>query len=291
MTNPFFKFSWRLGVLMVLLAFVSLGCGRKEDQNGDPESVFSIKNGQIDIDAKSPMMKYLEITPVAPSHLGSQNLKAVGQIFALANDSDQLVGSSISWVELDPDLSKSLGFHFDSHRKAQVGEAFGVVSLPEEYLHQLKRNEPVSILRYGLLESHTSARVISIQPTKVDGVTMAGEPIQVVFEILNGQDWYPGTNCVVSFPMLGNKPLLIPSTALLHEGQQEYLLQEVGKGQYLPKPVFVLDTINDSVLVIGKIKPGETIIGRGSILLKPILHRLLRAQASSSVISDKESDQ
>jgi hypothetical protein len=183
-----------------------------------------------------------------------------------------------------------LGFQFGPHTKAQIGEAFGVVSLPEEYLRQLKQYESVSISRYGLLESRSSAQVISIQPTKVNGITVAGEPIQVVFKIMSGQDWYPGTNCVVYFPMLGTKPLLIPSTALLHEGQQEYLLQEVGKGQYLPRPVYVLDTINDSVLVIGKIKPGETIISRGSILLKPILHRLLRTQASGSVMSDKENN-
>jgi hypothetical protein len=275
-------------VLVLSLVFISFGCGRREEQNSDPESIFTIKDGQINIDTTSPMMKYLELAPVSPSHVGSQNLKAVGQIIALANYSDQLVGSPISWVELDPDLSNSLGFHFNSHTKASVGEAFGVVSLPEEYLHQLKQYESVSILRYGLLESHTSAQVISIQPTKVNGIPVEGEPIQVVFKIMNGQDWYPGTNCVVSFPMLGTKPLLVPSTALLHEGQQEYLLQQVGQGEFKPKPVYVLDTLTDTVLVIGKLQPGDIIIGRGSILLKPILHRLLRAQISDADLTNAQ---
>ncbi len=274
------SFPLRLSVLMWVLIFISMGCARQEDRNNDPESIFSIKAGKIDIDLSSPILKHLETAPVQPSNSQTRDLKVVGQIIALANYSDQLVGSRISWVELDPDLSKSLGFHFDDHMKAPVGEAFGVVSLPEEYLGQLKPYESVVISRYGLLESHTSATVISIQQAKLNGVVIEGEPIQIVFKLLNGQDWYPGTNCVVSFPMLGARPLVIPSTALLHEGQQEYLLQEVGKGQYIPRPVYVLDTLTDSVLIIGKIAPGETIVSRGSILLKPILHKLLRTQVS-----------
>ncbi len=257
---------------------VSCGCGRHEEAPVDPESVFSLKGNIINLDLSSPMLKYLEISPVPPSNSQTQDLRVVGQIIALANDSDQLVGSRISWVELDEDLSNSLGFHFDSHMKAQVGDAYGVVTLPDEYLSQIKAFESVQISRYGLLASKTSATVISIQQPKVNGMTVSGAPIQVVFKIQNGQDWYPGANCVVDFPMLGSKPLLVPSTALLHEGRQEYLLQEVAKGQYFPRPVYVLDTQGDSVLVIGKITPGENIVSRGSILLKPILHRLLKIQ-------------
>ena len=157
------------------------------------------------MDLSSPMLKYLEIASIAPSRAQTQDLRVVGQIIALANYSDQLVGSKISWVELDPDLSKSLGFHFDKNMKAQVGDAYGVVSLPEEYLPQLKAYERVDISRYGLLASKTRATVISIQQAKFQGLPITGQPIQVVIKIQNGQDWYPGTNCVVFFPMLGSQ--------------------------------------------------------------------------------------
>jgi hypothetical protein len=172
--------------------------------------------------------------------------------------------------------------------KAQVGDAYGVVSLPEEYLPQLKAYERVDISRYGLLASKTRATVISIQQAKFQGLPITGQPIQVVIKIQNGQDWYPGTNCVVFFPMLGSQPFLIPSTALLHEGRQEFLLQEVAKGQYFPQPVYVLDTLGDSVLVIGKLMPGENIVSRGAILLKPLLHKLLRIHGLGLDLVDQE---
>lgn len=283
---PFHRFA----LFCVLFSSFIWGCGHEEEQT-DPEAIFTVKNGVIGIDTTSPMMKYLETAPVEKSKTGVQDLRVVGQIFALANYSDQLVGTKVSWVELDPELSHSLGFYFGDRTKAVVGEAFGFVTLPNEYMNQLKPYETVSISRYGLLASRTMAQVISILPTKIHGVEVAGGSLQVVFKIVNGQDWYPGANCVVSFPMLGAKPLLLPSTALMHEGRQEYMLQVIGKGFYLPKPVYVLDTLGDSVLVIGKLKPGDTIVSRGSILLKPILHRLLRTQISVNDMGDKENQE
>jgi len=270
-------------LVAVLLALILLlpSWIRKEEPPVDPESVFKTTGNVISLDLKSPMLKYLEITPIPPSNSQVQDLRVVGQIIALANYSDQLVGSRISWVELDPELSSALGFHFDSHTPAQVGDAYGMVSLPQEYLGQLKPFEQVEISRYGLLASKTTATVLSIQQDKLNGLLIMGKPLQVVFKIPHGQDWYPGTNCVVFFPTLGSKPLLVPSTALLHEGRQEYLLVEIGKGQYFPIPIYVLDTLDDSVLVIGKIKAGQAIVSRGAILLKPIVHRLLRTQGNS----------
>jgi hypothetical protein len=189
-----------------------------------------------------------------------------------------LVGSKIAWVELDPDLSKSLGFSFGPRMSARVGDAYGVVTLPGEYLGQVKPYETVEISRYGLLATHIAATVVSIQRPKHNGMVITGEPFQMVFKMQNGQDWYPGTNCVVFFHMLGSKPLLVPATALLHEGRQEYLLLQLGKGQYIPVAVYVLDTLGDQVLVIGKIKPGQNIVARGAILMKPQLHKLLRTK-------------
>jgi hypothetical protein len=323
-SNPgeksFFCLSWRLGVLCrilhwnnvkkvmrydpdlnkgsllligmaVALIFAVWGCVRQEEVPADPESVFTIKGNVIGLDLRSPMLKYLEISPIPPSAQQTQDLKEVGQIIALANDSDQLVGSRISWVELDPDYSKSLGLRFDSHTAAHVGDAYGVVTLPDEYLGQLKPWERVEISRYGLLASRTTAAVVSIQQAKLNGVPILGKPLEVVFKIPNGQDWYPGTNCVVDFPMLGSKPFLVPATALLHEGRQEYLLEEITKGQYSPVPIYILDTVGDSVMVIGKIRPKENIISRGSILLKPMVHRLLRAQGFGMDLGDREEKQ
>lgn len=264
--------------MVVTFILASWGCARHEKVPADPESVFSIKGNLISLDPSSPMLKYLEISPIPKSKSLVQDLKVVGQIIALANYSDQLVGSRISWVELDSDYSKSLGMRFDGHTPAQVGDAYGAVSLPDDYLNQLKPYEKVEISRYGLLASKTMATVVAIHQDKVNGMPIMGKPIEVIFKIANGQDWYPGTNCVVDFPAMGSKPLLVPSTALLHEGQQEYLLAELTKGQYFPVPIYVLDTLDDSVLVIGKLRAGDNIISRGSILLKPIVHRLLRIQ-------------
>jgi hypothetical protein len=260
----------------VMFLFALAGCAPQNPPK-NAGSVFSINGSVISIDLVSPMLKYLEISQISDSHLEKRNLQAVGQIIALANDSDELRGSQISWVELDPEISRSLGLHFDNQMKVPVGQAYGVVSVPYEYMGQLKRYEGVAISRYGLLKSVVSGMVISILPTKANGVVLPGEPVQVVFEIPHGEDLYPGTNCEVDFPVSAGRPVTVPSTAVLHEGRQEYLLQELEPGRYRPQPVYILDTMQDSVLVIGNIKAGEKIISRGAILLKPLLHDVLRA--------------
>jgi hypothetical protein len=263
-----------LGFAAILGLSVLSGC--RGTEAGPAPSVFSIEGDVISIDMNSPMLKYLETAPLEDSHAASRKLAAVGQIIALANDSDELQGSNVSWVELDPEISRSLGFSFGPERKAKIGEAFGVVDIDSAYEKQLRPYEALSISRYGLLKTYASGMVVSILKPLSSSASSEGQPIQVVFEIPQGLDFYPGTNCEVDFPISIGRPVNVASTALLHEGRQEYILKYLGQGHYHPVPVFVLDTVDEQVLVIGNLKPGDRIVSRGAILLKPLLHQVLR---------------
>jgi hypothetical protein len=253
------------------------GCGRSAEKSYDPDSAISIESGQIQVAVDSPFLKHLEVAVVGPAQVEGRQFRVVGQVVALANSSDELTGSKISWAELDPALSRSLGLTLPTDGSVGPGEAFGVADLPGEYAGQVARGDSVSVARYGLRKFEMSARVMAIRPASGDG-----DGIRVLFRLGSGEEWYPGNNCEVVFPMLRSHPVTIPTTALLHEGAQEYLLQQTGPGRFRPRSITILDTVDQSALVIGEVGPSSRIVSRGAILLKPYLHTDLRERAAAA---------
>lgn len=255
------------------------GCSKPADQGYDPEKVITLAQGRIVVEQSSPFLKHLELTRLDAAPQKQEPFKVVGQIVALANSSDELTGSGILWSELDPALTRSLGLDLKAQKGVSVGQAYGVAELPAAYAGPLAAGDPVSVARYGLRKFGTSARVVSVQASPDDEGW-----VRALFKIPAGDEWYPGNNCEAAFPMLRGHPIAVPTTALLHEGSQEYLLQATGPGTYKPLRIVILDTLDlgRSALVIGAIPPRAMIVSRGAILLKPFLHRVLRAQAGSS---------
>lgn len=255
-------------------AGLASGCGNGAGKPYDPSAAVSSSGGQITVAGDSPFLKHLEVGPVGNDHAGVQQLRVVGQIVAMADNSDELTGARISWSELSPELSKSLGLQLGTGKTVFDGEAYGMADLPAEYARQLARGDSIAVSRYGLQKYETAARVVFVRESPG-----AGGQMRVVFHMPTGEAWYPGNNCDVAFPMLRSRPVSVPATALLHEGAQEYLLQETGHGAFKPRKISILDSSAQSALVIGDIKPGDRVLSRGAILLKPFLHQLLSVQA------------
>ena len=233
----------------------------------EPPPPFSFAGGRLILVPDSPLLTRLEILEVGGAAEESREYRAVGQILALSNTSGNLTGEQVGWVELDPALSASVGVKLNA--KDAAGTAYGLTTIAAEYAARVEAGQRLEIMRYGLKRSNVSGRVVRIirRPE-------AGDRADVVFRFTNAQDWFPGTNCEVSFPVLTGHPVRIPTTAPIHEGTQEYVWKEVAPAQFTAQNVSMVDATPDEVSVLG-LHPGDRIVGRGAILLKPLLKRLL----------------
>jgi hypothetical protein len=240
--------------------------------DGEPGVSYRAETGRISVSGASPFLKHLELIHTDSQENEDAVLKGVGQMIALANSPGDLGESGLSWVELDPDLSARLGLGLKSRQSARVGTAIGLTSVPSEYAGQIHAGQEVDISRYGL--SKTEVRGVVAQVRNSNSESSFTE---VIFQLAHGQDWYPGTSCEVRFPLFHVRTVNIPTTAILHEGTQEFVLREVGRNEFMSAVVSIVDETPDRAHVIG-LNPGDTVIGSGAILLKPILHELLSAQ-------------
>ncbi len=249
--------------------FLLLGC---KESVAPIQASYKVEGDQIVVPNNSPFLKHLEVKKTTQTPLGDVVFKTVGQIIALANSSGVLSNSEISWVELDPDLTILIGLHLGAFAKSPLGTAFGVTSVPDEYSKQIRPGQSVEIARYGLKKTEVTAFVVKIEPRKEDhGSSYA------TFEIRQGQDWYPGTNCEVRFPLLHVQAVGVPTTAILHEGLNEFVLKETSLGHYRLTPVFIVDETPDSAHVMG-LSFGDSIVASGAILLKPELHNFVHGR-------------
>ena len=256
----------QLRVLAVWFIMLLAGCKNAVQV---PTSQYKIENDQIIVAEGSAFLKHLEIMKVTPTPNGEIVFKTVGQIIALANPSGFLARNEVSWVELDSDLTRLAGVQLSSFKKSSIGTAIGVTSVPKEYLGQIHSGELLEISRYGLKKSEVQASVIKTEAQKKEGGVF-----YVTFEIRKGQDWYPGTNCEVKFPLLHVQSFEVPTTSILHEGIHEFVMKEITPRHYVAVPVFIVSETPTLAQVIGP-KRNDSIVASGAILLKPELHQLL----------------
>lgn len=261
-------------LVMASLLFGSLlGCKETASQT-TPE--YTLEKDQIVVREGSPFLQHLEITHAKETPRGDIAFKSVGQIIALANTSGVLSNSQVSWVELDPQLTKAAGLSLAAFAGAPVGTALGVTSIPSEYIPKLQLGQSLEIFRYGLKKSDVPAVIIKIENRDGDASSS-----YVTFKIPRGQDWYPGTNCEVRFPLLHVQTSQVPTTAVLHEGMREYVLKEISPRHYRLAPVVIVDESPDMAQVFG-VNAGEAIVGSGAILLKPEIHNFISEPAKKA---------
>lgn len=205
---------------LALLVFWGL---RREGPPQEPPPPYSFSSGELVLKEGSKLLSRLEIVEVGAAAAESAQYRSVGQIIALSNNSGSLTGERVRWVELDAALTAASDLRLDGG--LPPGTAYGLTTLPAEYSRRVSPGESVSIIRYGLKGAGTPATIVKVLP-RAEG----GDHADVVFRFGSAQDWFPGTNCEVSFPSLQGRPVRVPTTAPVHEGAQEYVWTETARG-------------------------------------------------------------
>ena len=267
--KTFQKPLWRCLSLM-LLGALAVAFLRPAAVPLEPLPPFSIVGNLLLLDSHSKLMPRLEMMAVGNPAANQSAMRTVGQIIAMANPSGSLNGESISWVELDTSLSQSLGLYLSSRTKDTVGTAYGATLVPKDYAGRINPGQQIEIQRYALHRQGIPGIIWKIRPVQTETGML-----NVVFRVEHGQDWFPGTACEVTFPSLRSRAVQIPTTALVHEGIQEYVWVEAGPCRFIPQTVSIVDGSSDEAWVLG-LTPGKRIVARGGILLKPELTLLLK---------------
>jgi hypothetical protein len=252
--------------VLLALAFLQTGCFAAKLEYAVSNPV-SLDGNTIEVHPGSKFTDQLKIVSIG-SAAGTRKLRTVGQMLAMVNSSGALTGPTLSWVTLDPGLIHTLGLKLPE--SAPAGYAYGVTSLAAGYRDQIHAGEHVDIYRYGLRQNGTAGTVVSVSSPSADT-----ENVNVIFSVAHGQDWYPGVNCQIEFPLIQRQAFDISPLSMLHEGLREYLLKEVGPGRYRPIEITVVGETADHVFALGDLAPGDRVVEKGAILLKPLVRQLI----------------
>jgi hypothetical protein len=250
--------------------FLLPGCFDSQTQLPAPNAI-TMSGKLIQIASDSKFMGQLQTVQLGKAPGGERKLRTVGQMVALANSSGDLTHSEVSWVTLDPDLAHSLALPLG--KIAPVGNAYGVTSVARSYLADIHEGEKVEIYRYGSKQNSATGTVTAIRALANE------ESNSIVFLIRGGQDWYPGTNCQVEFPLVQRQAVSLSPLSMLHEGLREFVLKEVAPNQYQPEEITVVNETRDEVYALGNLAPGDRVIERGAILLKPAVHQMIKSES------------
>ncbi len=266
--------------LLVSFGTFMLAHSKSSEVSLVPGQEVSIERDRIVVRAGSRLLNHLEIAELGAGGFRRSGFKMVGQIIALANPAVECsrssgeAGCSVTWVELDKDLSREIGLNLDRLASSKVGDVIGLTTLPLSYATKVGPGQQVEVSHYGLNHGSESATILYVRLKTL----LWGDGIPVIFRLSNTQEWLPGTNCEVTFPFIRSQSKTIPTTALLHEGLYDYILRETAPNEFVPSRVTIEDESSESADVITNLSSGDKIVKRGAILLKPYIHQMLEKE-------------
>ena len=240
-----------------------------------PESrvQMQIKTNSVVIDPQSYFAKHLEVLSLGTYESRQVQFQSVGKMIAVSNASHDLRGARTIWAELDPSVTRAAQLKLSPENE---GVAYGVTSVSAELIKQISLGQGLFLKHYHVVEAGWKASIYKLIPTQ-DSST-----VDIVFRVPDGRDLYPGTNCEVMFPLLHAQAIRVPATSLVHQGIDEFVWQEIAANEYRPQRVTPVEGSPDEVILSSGISEKSRIVGRGAILLKPLIKSILANAAGAS---------
>lgn len=226
-----------------------------------------IQNGRIYLINEETFEKKLEIKKLEATSKGAA-LRETG--FIVSNAQSTFLEDSFThkWVSLDDQVLSDN--HVDLTKVSPLkGLSYGVIQTSKDFVKDLKVGQEVTVRRYGLPEDHFKGRVIKI--LKFDNQDI----IQVHFTVSNAHELIAGSTCEVEIPHIKKTPFKVSLLALLHLGVEDYIVIKDKDGSFYPKHATIIDQNSKDATILLPVSPDESYVGRGSILLKPLLTEIL----------------
>jgi cobalt-zinc-cadmium efflux system membrane fusion protein len=145
---------------------------------------------------------------------------------------------------------------------ADLSQVWVVAQVKEKHSDAIKPGDSVQVITNSNPEQIIVGTVYYISEL-LDEETRS---LEVIIECDNSQRALkPGTFCDVHFTGSPGKAILLPSTAIMKEQDNDYVFIEVSKGKYIRRIVETETVSPDQVLIRKGISEGENVVVRGGI--------------------------
>src|SRR4029453_469623 len=151
-----------------------------------------------------------------------------------------------------------------------------VADVPEGFVSRVKVGQECQAQFLGILDKRFPGKVNSILPV----LSRGRRTLRLLLIIHDPQDELrPGMFAEIGVGPDPREALLAPADGILHIGRADYALIGAGKeGTWRIAEVQVGEPHGGQVEVLQGIAAGDRLIGKGAILLKPVVVRSLQAE-------------
>ena len=152
-----------------------------------------------------------------------------------------------------------------------------VADVPEGKLSRAKVGLECQARFFGFPQQLFSGKVNSIAPV----LSKERRSLRVLFVIHDPQDQLrPGMFAEIGLGTDPRETLLTSAEGILHIGRSDYALVAENETEWRVAEVQVGEPHNGSVEILEGLKPGDRVLGKGAILLKPLVVRSLQTQTA-----------
>ena len=153
-----------------------------------------------------------------------------------------------------------------------------VAEVPERAAGRVRLGMTCQVRFFALPDRVFTGRVSSISPV----IAKDKRVLNVQFTVKDTENVLrPGMFAEIGLGTDKRQALLMPADGVLHVGDNDYALVAAGQGGWQVTKVQTGELRGASVEVLGGLKAGERVLGKGAILLKPLVVAALQAPAAS----------
>jgi len=196
--------------------------------------------------------------------LGNKEVYEAETAARVARRSEAATARQLLQHGLDPEMLQSASSDVD----------VVLADVPEGRLNQAQVGQRCEATFYSLPHERFVGRVSSIAPV----LSRERRSLRVLFVIDDPKDLLrPGMFAEIGLGTDPRTTLLAPTDGVLHLGRSDYMLVSERPNVWRVTEVDVGEPHNGELEILSGLKAGQTVIGKGAILLKPLVARALAA--------------
>lgn len=217
-----------------------------------------------DVIAERVTLKQLEIQ-------GKQDVHTAENAVKVAEKTEAVLSRQLQQAGLEPTALRSA---------AAEGEIV-VAEVPERVMARVKVGMTCEVRFFALPGRVFTGKVSSFSPV----ISKEKRVLNVQFIVKDAEKVVrPGMFAEIGLGTDKRQALLMPADGVLHVGDKDYALLATEVGAWQITEVETGELRGTTVEVLRGLKPGDRVLGKGAILLKPIVVHVIQAPASATPV-------
>jgi multidrug efflux pump subunit AcrA (membrane-fusion protein) len=208
---------------------------------------------------------------------GRKDIHDQEQTVYLAHRTEATLARQLQQAGLEPTMLRSA---------AAEGEII-VAEVPERMMGRVKPGMMCEVRFFALPDRVYSGKVSSISPV----ISKDKRVLNVQFTVNDPDNLIrPGMFADIGLGTDKRQALLMPADGVLHVGDKDYALLGTEQGVWKITEVQVGEVRGLNVEVLSGLKAGDRVLGKGAILLKPLVARAVQAPAPNYAVVNASGD-